>query len=102
MVTVNQVKEQVELYFGNEWIFHVLTTGGWQYIDDVKLYSDIVINGKEIRVFPIKTNRQGSIRLLILDYNFTRKSGNNTDDMYISDHEDLFNVPQLLDKFFPK
>jgi hypothetical protein len=101
MVTVNQVKEQVELYFGNEWILHVLATGGWQYIDDVKLYSDIVIDGKEIRVFPIKTKRKGSIRLLIVDYKFTRKSGTNRDDMYISDHEDLLNIPQLLDKFFP-
>jgi hypothetical protein len=100
MVTTEQVREQVELYFGRDWIFHILATGGWNSLTDHDLYSDIVIDGKEIRIYPIKTNREGSIRLAIWDYKFEREPGTNRDDMYISDREDLLNIPVLLDKFF--
>ena len=100
MVTSELVKHQVELYFGQEWIFHMLETGGWQSITSVDLYSDIVIRGKEIRVYPIKTNRELAIRLAIWDYKFEQDPGRNRDDMYIRTSEDLEMIPILLDKFF--
>lgn len=100
MVTSQQVKQQVEQYFGSEWLFIVLATGGWSSMADVMLYSDICIDGKEIRVYPIKTNREGAVRIAIWDYNFVGEQGNSRDDMYCSDEEDLLNIPILMDKFF--
>lgn len=100
MVTSQQVKQRVEEYFGDEWLFIVLATGGWSTVTEVDLYADIYIDGKEIRVYPIKTNREGAVRLAIWDYKFATETGNNRDDMYCSDEEDLLNIPILMDKFF--
>jgi hypothetical protein len=101
MATSELVKQRVEQYFGDAWVFHVLTTGGWGTMTAGEaLYSDIFINGKEIRVYPIRTNRETAIRLAVWDYKFEQVPGTNRDDMYIRTEEDVQNIPILLDKFF--
>lgn len=97
MVTSQQVKLKVEEYFGQAWIFHVLKGGhNWGIISGVDEYMDIFIDEKEIRIYPVKTNREHAIRLAIWDYSTHRER----DDMYIQTTEDLQNIPVLLDKFF--
>jgi hypothetical protein len=103
MVSSELVRQRVEQYFGDTWIFHILTTGGWSTItefNDIDSYSDIFIRGKEIRVYPIKTNRELAIRLAVWDYKYEQDPGKNRDDMYIRTEEDLAMIPILLDKFF--
>jgi hypothetical protein len=101
MVSSELVKQRVEQYFGDAWVFHVLATGGWGTMTAGQaLYSDIFIDGKEIRIYPIKTNRELAIRLAVWDYKFEQDPGKNRDDMYIRTSEDLQNIPILLDKFF--
>ena len=97
MVTSQEVKLQVEQYFGQEWVWHVLRAGqNWGIIPGVNEYMDIFINNKEIRIYPVKTNRELAIRLAVWDYS-THK---NRDDMYVRTEEDLAMIPILLDKFF--
>jgi len=101
MVTSNQIKLCVEQYFGDTWVWHVLATGGWGTMTAGQaLYSDIFINGKEIRIYPIKTNRELAIRLAVCDYAFVTDPGRNQDDMYVRTEEDLAMIPVLMDKFF--
>ena len=97
MVTSQEVKLKVEQYFGQEWVFHVLKAGqNWGIIPGVNEYMDIFINNKEIRIYPVKTNRELAIRLAVWDYSTDK----NRDDMYIRTEEDLAMIPLLLDKFF--
>ena len=101
MVTSQQVKHKVEEYFGTAWVFHVLKAGtNWGIIPGVNEYMDIYIDSKEIRIYPVKSNREPAIRLAVWDYKFTQHPGNNKDDMYVRTEEDLANIPILLDKFF--
>ena len=98
MVTSHEVKLRVEEYFGEAWIFHVLKGGhNWGIIPGVNEYMDIFINDKEIRIYPVKTNRELAIRLAVWDYS-THKD---RDDMYVRTDEDLAMIPVLLAKFFP-
>ena len=101
-ITVEQVKLKVEEYFGDLWIFHVLKAGhNWGIIPGTKQYMDITIDNKEIRIYPIKTNRELAIRLAVWDYNYdSQDTGYNRDDMYCTHEEDLLNIPILMDKFF--
>jgi hypothetical protein len=101
MVTSHEVRQQVEEYFGDKWLFYILATGGWATMTEVEHYFNIHIEGKEIRIYPIKTNREAAIRLAIWDFKFQRNPGTNKDDMYITNHDDLLNIAILLDKFFP-
>lgn len=101
MVTSDEVKLCVEQYFGDEWIFHILKSGeNWGIIPGVNEYMDIMIDSKEIRIYPVKTNRELAIRLAVWDYKFSRSPGHNKDDMYVRSEEDLAMIPVLLDKFF--
>jgi hypothetical protein len=104
MVTNAQVQQRVEQYFGDEWVWHVLKAGcTWGKMRASRGYSeywDIMIDHKEIRIYPVYTNRESAIRLAIWDYGFTTNPGHNRDDMYIRTEEDLANIPILLDKFF--
>ena len=97
MVSSQAVKQRVEQYFGDAWVWHVLKAGqNWGIIPGVNEYMDIMIDSKEIRIYPVKTNRELAIRLAVWDYS-THK---NRDDMYIRSEEDLAMIPVLLDKFF--
>jgi hypothetical protein len=58
------------------------------------------IDHKEIRIMPIRTNRELAIRLAIWDYEFVGNPDKNRDDMYVRTDEDLAMIPVLLDKFF--
>jgi hypothetical protein len=97
MVTSAEVKLHVEQYFGAAWVWHVLRGGqNWGIIPGVNEYMDITIDNKEIRIYPIKTNRELAIRLAVWDYGTDK----NRDDMYVRTDEDLAMIPVLLDKFF--
>ena len=101
MVTSTEVKLRVEQYFGDAWVWHVLKAGqNWGIIPGVNEYMDIMIDSKEIRIYPVKTNRELAIRLAVWDYKFARDPGKNRDDMYIRTEEDLAMIPILMDKFF--
>jgi hypothetical protein len=97
MATSKQVKLRVEEYFGDEWVWHVLRAGqNWGIIPGVNERMDIFINNKEIRIYPVQTNRELAIRLAVWDYSTDK----NRDDMYVRTEEDLLMIPILLDKFF--
>jgi len=101
MVSSQEVKLRVEQYFGTAWVWHVLKSGqNWGIIPGVNEYMDIMIDSKEIRVYPVKTNCEPAIRLAVWDYKFSRSPGHNKDDMYIRTEEDLAMIPVLMDKFF--
>jgi len=101
MVTSDQVRRQVEAYFGDEWVWHVLKAGtNWGIIPGVNEYMDFYIDMKEIRIYPVKSNRESAIRLAVWDYGVANNIGKNRDDMYIRTEQDLANIPILLDKFF--
>jgi hypothetical protein len=101
MVTSAEVKLAVEQYFGDAWVWHVLKAGqNWGIIPGVNEYMDIMIDSKEIRIYPVKTNRELAIRLAVWDYKFSPSPGHNKDDMYVRSEEDLANIAILLDKFF--
>ena len=101
MVSSQQVKQRVEEYFGDTWVWHVLKAGqNWGIMPGVNEYMDIMIDSKEIRIYPVKTNRELAIRLAIQDYAFARDPGHNKDDMYVRTEEDLAMIPILMDKFF--
>jgi hypothetical protein len=104
MVTSQEVKLRVEQYFGDTWVWHVLKGGcNWGVMRGAQGYSeywDVMIDSKEIRIYPVKTNRELAIRLAIWDYAFVGNPGRNQDDMYIRTEEDLGDIPILLDKFF--
>lgn len=96
MVTSAEVKLHVEQYFGAAWVWHVLRGGqNWGIIPGVNEYMDITIDNKEIRIYPIKTNRELAIRLAVWDYTTLDR-----DDMYVRTEDDVLNIPILLDKFF--
>ena len=104
MVTSQRVKLRVEQYFGSQWVWHVLRAGqNWGIMrgsPGYNEYMDILIDHKEIRIYPVKTNREPAIRLAVCDYKFLGNPGHNQDDMYIRTEEDLTMIPILLDKFF--
>ena len=104
MVSSHEVKLAVEQYFGDTWVWYVLKSGqNWGIMRGTPGYNeymDILIDSKEIRIYPVKTNRELAIRLAIQDYKFSRSPGRNQDDMYVRTEEDLQMIPILLDKFF--
>ena len=104
MVTSAEVRQQVEEYFGDTWVWHVLKAGqNWGVMRGSPGYSeywDIMIDSKEIRIYPVKTNRELAIRLAVWDYKFSPSPGHNKDDMYVRTEEDLAMIPILMDKFF--
>jgi hypothetical protein len=103
-ITVTQVKQHIERWFGDHWLLLVLTTGGWSNIYDTDSHIHIFVHSKEIRVYPIPTDQidpeiRPAVRVAIWDYN---TEPNRRDDCYITTISQLADCSLLLNKFFPQ
>jgi len=99
MVTSQQVREQVEEYFGDAWVWHVLKSGTWGMIPGMDDYMDIFIDNMEIRIYPLRIDRTKGINLAVWDYTYSNPQ-NNHDNLHITSSRDFGRIPRLLDRFF--